>query len=493
MGCKVIDILTHSDMVDLGLINSDTSKHPVQALHVKDKNLMSTKTKQRVINLPTKLPMICPPKEYGSNKLGGYLLNDEKFADNLFVEKKAYALTSELSDNNKIYEMVNKLARTPFKINQTLLDYIAGEGSKHNLLIDVYTEHKFANLEKRSKYQQSVFASHNSKVVLQETILGLAEFYRKFSKIYFPLRLDQRGRLYCSPDYLNYQSSELAKSLLLFAEAGTIHKDNVASINYLKFYGVNCFGGVISKASINSKIEWVDKNLNNILNYDNSILLKDAKEKLMFLAFCMEYKRFYEFYRNENTIEFKTYLPVQLDATCNGFQHMALLSNEETLFKELNLVSELKKKKKGQKQIIDSQPGDFYSFLLHKLINLFKDKLAKGQVFDNNNKVNDDDDDYEDDDEYNEGKGKGSYKRLALFNWGRTHIKKAVMTIPYNSSNKSMKDYITENLVRVDCDEDDLNWWSISEDDSTNRLNDKDIYLLVKSIKDIIKKWFWKD
>ena len=120
--------------------------------------------------------------------------------------------------------MVNKLASTPFKINQTLLDYITGEESKHNLLTDVYTEHKFANLEKRSKYQQSVFASHNSKVVLQETILGLADYYRKFSKIYFPVRLDKRGRLYCSSNYLNYQSNELSKALLLFAYPGTILK-----------------------------------------------------------------------------------------------------------------------------------------------------------------------------------------------------------------------------------------------------------------------------
>lgn len=63
----------------------------------------------------------------------------------MFVEKKAYALTSELSENNKIYRMENKLASTPFKLNQTLLDYITGEGSKHNLLIDVDTEHKFAD------------------------------------------------------------------------------------------------------------------------------------------------------------------------------------------------------------------------------------------------------------------------------------------------------------------------------------------------------------
>lgn len=151
--------------------------------------------------------------------------------------------------------MVNQISSTPFKINQTLLDYITGEGAKHNLLIDVHTKHKFADLEKRTKYQQSVFASHNSKIVLQETILGLAEFYRNFSKFYFPLRLDQRGRIYCSPSYLNYQSNELSKALLLFAYPGIINKNDMQSVVYLKTYGANCYGGIIAKGSVKSKLE----------------------------------------------------------------------------------------------------------------------------------------------------------------------------------------------------------------------------------------------
>ena len=68
--------------------------------------------------------------------------------------------------------------------------------------------------------------------------------------------------------------------------------------------------------------------------------MNKAKDKLLFLAFCMEYNRFINFIDNENVLEFKTYLPIQLDATCNGFQHLALLSNEEILFKELNLVKD---------------------------------------------------------------------------------------------------------------------------------------------------------
>lgn len=150
--------------------------------------------------------------------------------------------------------MVNNISSTPFKINQDLLDYICNEGLKHNLLIDPYAKHKFSDLEKLSKYQKGVLASHNSKVVLQESILGIAEFYRKFSKIYFPLRIDQRGRIYCS-NYFNYQSNELSKALILFADAGVVHRNKMDSNIYMKAYAANCFGGLVSKASIKVKIE----------------------------------------------------------------------------------------------------------------------------------------------------------------------------------------------------------------------------------------------
>ncbi len=51
-----------------------------------------------------------------------------------------------------------------------------------------------------------------------------------------------------------------------------------------------------------------------------------------------------------------------MNTTCNDFQHLALLSNEQILFKELNLTVNKKEK----------YPKNFYSFLLYKLINLFE-------------------------------------------------------------------------------------------------------------------------
>lgn len=117
----------------------------------------------------------------------------------------------------------------------------------------------------------------------------------------------------------------------------------------------------------------------------------------------MEFKRFYDFYTNENDTQFHTYLPIQLDATCNGFQHMALLSDEVSLFKNLNLVTNSESKGKSKNSIPAS---DFYSFLLHKLINYFKEKLDGGEILDSKGK----------------GTVKGSLERLFKFVWNRTHI-----------------------------------------------------------------------
>jgi DNA-directed RNA polymerase len=48
--------------------------------------------------------------------------------------------------------------------------------------------------------------------------------FAKFPRFYFPVRLDVRGRIYSMPNYFNYQSTELAKALILFAEPSIIKK-----------------------------------------------------------------------------------------------------------------------------------------------------------------------------------------------------------------------------------------------------------------------------
>ncbi len=43
-------------------------------------------------------------------------------------------------------------------------------------------------------------------------------------------------------------------------------------------------GGRLSKQTNKSKVEWRAKNTENILNYDNGIVLNQAKDKTLFLS-----------------------------------------------------------------------------------------------------------------------------------------------------------------------------------------------------------------
>lgn len=268
---KLIDILDICGMLYKVLITKATYNKQY-ILCLKDKSLIKNINKY-VLNLPLKLPMIVKPRSYSKNSVGGYLLNDIYYSDKLIIDKVAYDDDSIISDDNIIYNMINNISSVPYKINIELFNNLVN--NPVDLLIDIKKTHKFELIDKKSKYQQKCYTSHKSKIVLQETILGIADFYQNFPEIYFPIRLDQRGRIYCIPSYFNYQSNELSKALLLFANPAIIYKDNLDSIKYLESYGANCYGK--DKLSMDMKIKWVKDNINDIINFDNNILISKAK------------------------------------------------------------------------------------------------------------------------------------------------------------------------------------------------------------------------
>jgi DNA-directed RNA polymerase len=232
-----------------------------------------------------------------------------------------------------------------------------------------------------------------------------------------PVQLDYRGRLYCMTNYLNYQGIDLAKSLLEFSTGSKVSINDLDAINYLKIFGANCYGNKLNKESFDNRIKFIDENLENIINFGNGSLLEKAENKLLFLSFCFEFNKYYKAYKN-NDSDFISQLPIQLDATCNGFQHLTFLIDDTNLSADLNLSN----------SNWSYKPKDFYNIIALKIQLFFYQTLN-----DKNVELSEED--------------RLSYQKLAKLDIHRSLIKKAVMTIPYNASNLSLVDYIKEQFI----------------------------------------------
>lgn len=229
--------------------------------------------------------------------------------------------------------MVNSVSKIPYKINKVLLDFVLEKGESFDMLIpsDFDSKFDYDSDNKLTKRELSQIKSMKSKYVLQNNIIDIANLFRN-NIIYFPVILDQSCRLYCNTSYLKYQGSDLAKALLLFDGPGIIKRNDVSrDASFLMVFGANCFSSSLSRLSYNIIIAWVQDNSADIIDYENGKLLKKSKNKILFLSFCLQYVRYNNFINVESLSEFNTYLPIQLDATCNGFQHLTLLSDEKKI------------------------------------------------------------------------------------------------------------------------------------------------------------------
>lgn len=218
---------------------------------------------------------------------------------------------------------MSSLRSIPYKVNREVLDFINQYGVEKGIILDTDDSMDF-RLDPHRKRPKRVIKEERelmSHIFLQTNILNIAQTYCQEKALYFPIRIDQRTRLYCYPDYFHYQSTDLAKSLICFAKPGRIIKNATL---YLKSYGAGLFKEDIGKKSLNVRAKWVDTHSDEILNffYENNDIINRADNKACFLSFCIEYKRFIAFMDDIDKPYFATYLPIRLDASCNGYQHI---------------------------------------------------------------------------------------------------------------------------------------------------------------------------
>ena len=247
-----------------------------------------------------------------------------------------------------LLDTLNKLGSTGWRINGAVLDafvqckYLTGDRTPFKFMKEVDPK-KRASLE-----------------IEAEAIQRLAERNRD-NAFYHLYNVDFRGRIYPNTAYLHEQSSDNAKGLLLLDEAVPLGEEGYY---WLCVHTANVWGN--DKVSLDDRVQWVQDNMDTILGYDDNPLHNDqwmdADKPFCFLACCVELAMINAWIHADQAVEdFPSCLPLYIDGSNNGVQHLTAMSKDSTVAPLVNLVPQ-------------DLPGDVYMYIADYCIrNVSKD------------------------------------------------------------------------------------------------------------------------
>lgn len=295
------------------------------------------------------------------NHVGGYLFIPQPFVKSgIHKHTTATCAAARTADEDPIsdtmLEAVNTLQRTPWRVNTFILDVMdaalrngdhignlpAREDTPLPARLDEGEWDKMEPTERMTyKLQLSTIHGENARRAGR-----WASVYRKVALakeladepgIWFPHALDFRGRVYPQPQDLNPQCDDIGKSLLMFAQGKPIGE---RGIMWLEIALANAGGQ--DKLSLEDRVAWTRSNAELI--FDSALNPLDgerfwcdetvaSEDPWQFLALAKEYLG-----SNLGGPEYVSRIPINMDGSCNGLQHLSALGLDETGAKATNLL-----------------------------------------------------------------------------------------------------------------------------------------------------------
>jgi len=338
-------------------------------------------------------PMVIEPLAWKEMYGGGFLpdTNMEGRFDLSLIKastKKDREALNEKVIPHSVLEAINHLQGTPFKVNKKILEVLVdyykdiSDVKKKNrvdfayyrilreiLSSDLYggSKEQIEQHFKKTKYiklrEYELYESDKKRIkkALKEigkskrqetfkldseiyyeiakykqgfnTIIDIAQEILEFEQFYFVWRMDFRGRLYPQQTLLHPQAGDMPKSLLLFAKEKPLNEEGK---KWFFVHGANCYGEV-DKEIFAKRIAWVEEHHDSILScareYREEKFWKKAGDPFKFLAWCFEYARYLE-----NPENFTTGIPIAIDGSNNGFQHITALLKDLEGAKKVNVL-----------------------------------------------------------------------------------------------------------------------------------------------------------
>ena len=413
-------MIMSTGMIEIGTETINHKKAKIIKQTQKTRDWINNRNEFNELLNPEYLPTVMPPKMWSTVVGGGYWTKEIPELDLVKQKNKLFKKELENFEMPKVYNAVNLMQNTAFKINHFILKVMQEAWDKGLAVggMPPITNHEIpnkphdieTNVESRRAWKKQAVMAHTenarmfSKRLLYAKIIWLAGKFKDYATLYFPLQLDFRGRAYCVPAFLNYQSISGAKALLSFAHGKPITKENKGDF-WLAIHGANMYGE--DKISLQDREKWVQDNEEMIIACATDPMTnrqwEDASNAFQFLSFCDEWKRF-----KEQGYGFISEIPVNVDGSCNGLQIYSLMLRDEKAGKLVNLTP-------------NDKPQDIYQLVADAVIEKLKVDVTEGKLY---------------------------AQEWLDYGIKRSTTKRSIMTICYGSTRYSCTDFVVEDLTK---------------------------------------------
>jgi DNA-directed RNA polymerase len=294
-------------------------------------------------------PMLTAPLDWHMGEDGKY---HGGYLDNEVCEWKLVRTHGPSGDPGPVaLAAINRLQQVAYKINQNVLkvaqwarDHRIGQigsgseggaffyGEAQDMPGDYENPEDIDGFKAWKRMKKDIY--DRNAVVTRENvrtyeIVREAERF-SYDTFYIPWQFDYRGRMYPMTTVLNPQGIDFEKAMFYFAEEGP------ADESWLAFQVATTYG--LDKATMAERIAWARENTDLISEIaqdpiDSIPRWETAGEPWSFMAACCEYYACC-IARTKAT----SGLPVGIDATCSGLQHLSSMTLDATAAALVNVT-----------------------------------------------------------------------------------------------------------------------------------------------------------
>ena len=290
-------------------------------------------------------PMVCEPNEWSTEGGGGFMTAE--------IRKNTPLVRGDF-DVSTVQEgipidFINNLQRQRYKVNAGVFEVMEWAFDKRRTVgkfscddpLPTDDGYPYGDPEDDNerflqwKGEQRRIRDHNAQLGQKNwsttEMLFVARKYKDEAQWFLPWSFCYRGRVYPLSIGLTIQGTDPNKSLFYFSEEGPVNEP------WLLWHAATTYGH--DKWSHDDRIQWGKDNLSLIDRiasdpYSTVSEWGAADEPWCFLAACLEIKACVI-----DSTKQTSGLPIGIDATCSGLQHLSLLTLDRNAAREVNVVS----------------------------------------------------------------------------------------------------------------------------------------------------------